>query len=325
MADTDWEPKDGTSRRYRPSSRFVVTLSILFLTFLLFEFGVVTIYLELIVKRNLIVSTSVVATVVLCTWIMTLWSYLACWLTDPGGVPGYWDEMVKERGYPTSREVHQWAVGVSQYCVQCQTYRPERARHCALCGRCILRMDHHCQFLGTCIGIKNLKSFLLFWFWLFLTTMAMSACSLVVSGSSLPDLNTLENLPANELTTYKTRLPVYLTGIAFGLVDGFIAIVSFCCFVIHLILIIRNCSSIEQSYPGKNPYDNGTRENMQLILGKPSWRWLFPVPICPQPKTYGLVYTVGKQKTSTLPGVDTTAVTHASQESLETLPFLSEV
>uniref|UniRef100_A0A0K0DE36 Palmitoyltransferase n=1 Tax=Angiostrongylus cantonensis TaxID=6313 RepID=A0A0K0DE36_ANGCA len=42
---------------------------------------------------------------------------------------------------------------------------PLRAHHCKICGRCILRMDHHCPLLQVCIHHHNHKFFLLFLFW----------------------------------------------------------------------------------------------------------------------------------------------------------------
>lgn len=40
-------------------------------------------------------------------------------------------------------------------------WKPDRAHHCRKCKRCIRKMDHHCDFLGCCIGYNNYKSFML--------------------------------------------------------------------------------------------------------------------------------------------------------------------
>ncbi|CAI5972054.1 unnamed protein product [Closterium sp. NIES-64] len=47
-------------------------------------------------------------------------------------------------------------------CKRCLQFKPPRAHHCSVCGRCILKMDHHCVWVINCVGAKNYKQFLLF-------------------------------------------------------------------------------------------------------------------------------------------------------------------
>lgn len=51
------------------------------------------------------------------------------------------------------------------YCDTCEHLRPPRAFHCAQCGVCVEVHDHHCPFVGNCIGYRNLKFFIAFLFW----------------------------------------------------------------------------------------------------------------------------------------------------------------
>lgn len=39
--------------------------------------------------------------------------------------------------------------------------KPRRSRHCHYCDKCVNKFDHHCQWLSTCIGAKNLGLFYL--------------------------------------------------------------------------------------------------------------------------------------------------------------------
>lgn len=50
-------------------------------------------------------------------------------------------------------------------CLSCKWWRPPRCHHCKLCGGCILKRDHHCFFARNCIGLKNLRYFLVFLFY----------------------------------------------------------------------------------------------------------------------------------------------------------------
>jgi hypothetical protein len=48
----------------------------------------------------------------------------------------------------------------TDYCEKCCIIKPVRAHHCNTCGKCCLKMDHHCLFLHNCIGLNNLRYFI---------------------------------------------------------------------------------------------------------------------------------------------------------------------
>ena len=33
-----------------------------------------------------------------------------------------------------------------RFCDKCKAIKPDRAHHCSVCGRCVLKMDHHCPW-----------------------------------------------------------------------------------------------------------------------------------------------------------------------------------
>ncbi|CAH2074932.1 unnamed protein product, partial [Iphiclides podalirius] len=49
-----------------------------------------------------------------------------------------------------------------EFCELCQIYRPPKAWHCRVCNACIIRRDHHCFFFSRCIGLYNMRYYLLY-------------------------------------------------------------------------------------------------------------------------------------------------------------------
>ena len=97
------------------------------------------------------------------------WCYTIAVFTDPGS-PLNTSEGTGYSSVPTNEPDPQLDVpsftvkstGGSRFCKKCHARKPDRAHHCSTCKRCVLKMDHHCPWLATCVGLRNYKPFMLF-------------------------------------------------------------------------------------------------------------------------------------------------------------------
>ena len=83
-------------------------------------------------------------------WAVQLASLARCQLTDPGGVSSEWEAQAKAGTVPASA------------CKRSGHLLPPRARYVRRAGRVIVGFDHWCHWLGTPIGFRNRKFFVLF-------------------------------------------------------------------------------------------------------------------------------------------------------------------
>ena len=73
-------------------------------------------------------------------WVNTVWNFAMCCAVDPGTVAHTEPE-------PEAGGKGRWPAG---------------SHLCHVCGVRVLQFDHHCPFTGGCVGLKNLRFFLLF-------------------------------------------------------------------------------------------------------------------------------------------------------------------
>lgn len=99
-----------------------------------------------------------------------LWyNFIKAWRSDPGIVRS--SQEVKYRTIVELAESDGFDPVV--FCSSCLVRRPIRSKHCSVCDRCVARFDHHCPWVGNCIGEKNHKYFV--GYLLFLSILALTS------------------------------------------------------------------------------------------------------------------------------------------------------
>lgn len=90
-----------------------------------------------------------------------------CWFTTAFTDPGRVKDSLARRGL--LKNIQQGDIPYFlqhlKICPKCQVPVPARAYHCDFCECCCLRHDHHCGVVGACIADRNMKSFVLSFFY----------------------------------------------------------------------------------------------------------------------------------------------------------------
>ncbi|CAM9837366.1 unnamed protein product [Choristocarpus tenellus] len=72
-------------------------------------------------------------------------------------------------GDPVERLRELGPMGGASACYTCCIEKPPRTKHCRVCKRCVRAYDHHCPFVGNCVGGWNYR-----WFYLYLISFVIT-------------------------------------------------------------------------------------------------------------------------------------------------------
>lgn len=100
--------------------------------------------------------------------LMAIWSLIMAWTTNPGAVPLGARPLVtfsRAASGEMSPTVQARKRGLRR-CQKCNdNFKPNRAHHDSVTGRCIVKFDHYCPWVCNAVGAMNHKFFVLFVFY----------------------------------------------------------------------------------------------------------------------------------------------------------------
>jgi hypothetical protein len=185
-------------------------------------------------------------------FILTLLHFTSASCIDPGIIPRVFEEDNDDMA-PLYKTVEIRGVNVQmKWCSTCKFYRPPRSSHCSVCDNCVQNFDHHCPWLGNCIGRRNYK-----FFYSYLVSLT---CHMIITF-----ISTLSYII---IQAQKDTFNMRSSGIISSIIILIFVFISFF-FVFglmsfHTFLITNGKSTYEQfssRYPINSPFDLGIKNN----------------------------------------------------------------
>ncbi|XP_021293072.1 LOW QUALITY PROTEIN: probable protein S-acyltransferase 6 [Herrania umbratica] len=214
------------------------------------------------------INSILIVSICLILTVMVLVNLILVSAIDPGIIPRS-EQSISLEDIGTSKGTRRKKVTVNgvqmklKYCRICRIFRPPRSCHCAICDNCVEKYDHHCPWVGQCIGLRNygfywtfLITALVFFIYIFAFSCWRIHQGMSETGTGL--FGMLRNCPETlALTVFSFAAIWFLGGLS----------------IFHSYLIATNQTAYENfryRYEGSsNPYDKGIISNIKEVLFAP--------------------------------------------------------
>lgn len=167
-----------------------------------------------------------------------------------------------------------------QFCQICEGFKAPRSHHCRKCGRCVMKMDHHCPWINNCVGWGNHAYFTAF---LSFAVLGCLQATIILSFTLYRGIHRQwyiyyghPHLATVHLGIWSLIFCIFSLGLAIGVVIAVGMLLFF-----QLRAIVRNRTGIEdwilekakyrREESGEQfvyPYDLGASQNVREVL---SW------------------------------------------------------
>ena len=202
---------------------------------------------------NFLLPSSIASSLI---FIAMLYCYFDIMTTPPGYADTNNQISLEQYEQLNPKKVIKDTEYILSYCETCQIIRDVRVFHCNRCNRCILRHDHHCEFVNNCVGKYNHCKFLKFIISAALHSTFIAVYCLLYMLKHFDSDETFFEAPAQIIS-----IVIFVIAIVIAL--------SMVFFVFqHIVLISSNVTtseSIRKKYK-KNAFDRGCCYNWKEML-----------------------------------------------------------
>ncbi len=171
-----------------------------------------------------------------------------------------------------------------KFCASCESVTPPRSWHCNICNICILKREHHCMFVGYCVGHKNHRYFCLFLFYMWISVIY---CSYFNTTFLIPQLS---EASWGQILKFIFPMVMLISGLDASWLQVYIFFwsVHFAALLLTTVLLAYHINLVVKgrtTYENNNSigiYNLGWKQNLREVFGANVLK-AFTLPWAPSP------------------------------------------